>query len=63
VPAVAVLRPTDREMVRRGILICVTVAEATEPHHRVPAPRRPRRRPGLPQRGGVPGTIDLRPHA
>ncbi len=62
VPAVAVLRPTDRDMVRRGILICVTVADRSEVRHRVPAPRRPRRRPGVTQRSGVPGTIDLRPH-
>ncbi|MCU0300366.1 MAG: hypothetical protein MUF35_02030 [Candidatus Nanopelagicales bacterium] len=60
-PAVAVTRPADREMVRRGILICVTVSDRPEQRHPIPAPRRPRRRTaGGTTRSRVPGTIDLR---
>jgi hypothetical protein len=61
VPAVAVLRPAEREMVRRGVLICVAVTDQPEQRHPIPAPRRPRRRTqGGTTRSAVPGTIDLR---
>ncbi|HEX6887855.1 MAG TPA: hypothetical protein VF143_07090 [Candidatus Nanopelagicales bacterium] len=61
VPAVAVLRSADRDLVRRAIRVCVGVHERAPVAHPVPAPRRPRRR-HLPvaSPSAVPGTIDLR---
>jgi hypothetical protein len=59
---VAVLRPADRDLVRRAIRICVGVQERPPVAHPVvPAPRRPRRR-HLPvaSPSAVPGTIDMR---